>query len=458
MQVSELAAEARTLPPVRKHLSLRALAKTTRNQLAGMPREVFRDKLVHTQALGRHRYYVMDPDLIQEVLVRRSGIMRRTGEMRRSLVPLLGEGLLTAEEGDWRWQRRALAPGFQHNRLQAMLPTMIAAAERTRDRWLASAGSRLRMTHEMMHTTFDIIVETMLSGEAAVDVARFERSIFDYARPLGWVLVLALTGAPSWMPFPGRRRQRDAVRYLRATAAGILAERRRASSQRDDLVALLLSAVDTQDGRTMTDEEIVDNLLTFVIAGHETTSLGLTWTLHLLTRHPEVMAKLVAEIDAVTGGAALRAEHVAQLTYTRAVFSEAMRLYPPAPMISRQVAEEFELGGYRIEAGSNLVVPIFAVHRHKLLWDEPKRFDPERFGAEAAAARSRYAYMPFGAGPRVCIGNSFAMLEGVAVLGVLLGRLRLRDVSAVLPTPVMKVTLRPWPDLEMIAEDRAKGA
>jgi cytochrome P450 len=199
----------------------------------------------------------------------------------------------------------------------------------------------------------------------------------------------------------------------------------------------------------MTDEEMIDNLLTFVTAGHETTSLGLAWTFYLLTRHPAVEARLLAEIDTVTGGGPVQPAHIAQLAYTRQVFSEAMRLYPPAPMVSRLVSEAFVLGGVQIPAGSLLVVPIYALHRHADLWPDPERFDPDRFSPEATAGRSRYAYMPFGAGPRVCIGNGFAMLEAVAILAVLLGRIRLRDVSHHSPTPVMKVTLRPSPDPEL---------
>ena len=444
----------RDLPPVRRRLTIGQFARITRNQLESLPPETFRERIVHTRVFGRDRYHVMDPDLIGEALVRRADIMRRAPEMRRALVPLLGEGLLTAEDSNWRWQRRAVAAGFQPARLADMVPTMIAAAERTRDRWLAGGDAPLAVAHEMMRTTFDIIVETMFDGGVGLDVARVARSITDYAHPLGWVLAYTLARLPDWTPYPGRARAREATTYLRGTLARILAERRARPSTRADLVAMLLGAVDPQDGRTMSDEEIIDNLLTFVTAGHETTSLGLAWTFHLLAHHPEVEARLFAELDAVCPGGTVTPEAMPRLTYTRQVFSEAMRLYPPAPMISRFVAEDMELGGVRIPAGAMLVVPIYAVHHHALLWQEPERFDPDRFAPDVAAARSRYAYMPFGAGPRVCIGNGFAVQEAVAILAVLLARLRLRDVATAPSTPVMKVTLRPSPDLAMRAEAR----
>ncbi len=212
---------------------------------------------------------------------------------------------------------------------------------------------------------------------------------------------------------------------------------------------MLLEARDPETGRMMTDTEIVDNLLTFITAGHETTALGLAWTFHLLSKNRETERKILEEIDTVTAGEPVAAEHIAGLTYTRQVFSEAMRLYPPAPVITRTALEDFRLGGHDIPAGTVLYVPIYAVHRHSALWDEPERFDPSRFEPEKAKARHRYAYMPFGAGPRICIGNAFAMMEAVAILAVLLQGLHLENRSTATAAPLMRVTLRPESRLTM---------
>lgn len=199
----------------------------------------------------------------------------------------------------------------------------------------------------------------------------------------------------------------------------------------------------------MSDEEIIDNLLTFITAGHETTALGLAWTFHLLSQNREIERKLVEEIEAITGGEPVSAEHIANLTYTRQVFSEAMRLYPPAPVITRTALQDFRLGEHDIAAGTVLYVPIYAVHRHAALWDEPERFDPSRFEPEKVKARHRYAYMPFGAGPRVCIGNAFAMMEAVAILAVLLQTVHLENRTTAAAEPLMRVTLRPQDRLMM---------
>ena len=234
-----------------------------------------------------------------------------------------------------------------------------------------------------------------------------------------------------------------------------MSEHRRTGAGRPDLLTLLEGAADPQTGRALQDEQLVDNLLTFIAAGHETTAVGLAWTLHLLAAHPQVEARACEEIDRVTGGEEVAPEHLEAMPYLAQVFSEAMRLYPPAPLISRAPREATELGGAALAAGETLVIPIYALHRSTRLWDEPERFDPDRFGPERSAGRHRFAFMPFGGGPHVCIGTGFAMQEAVAVLAVLLQRLRLRPLRPTAPPrAVMRVTLRPSPELLMRAEPR----
>ncbi len=442
-----------------RRLDLRTLRAVVRNPLDALPPEVFDAPLVEGVGGSPKRWYLLDPELIQEVLVRRADRFPKTPENRRVLGPALGEGLLTAEGAHWRWQRRAAAPAFQPGKLAALAPAMLSAARETRDRWLARPGGPVRVNHEMMRTTFDIILATMLSGPGdggadggGGDPARFEAAINDSLAPVGWALASAILGLPTWTPYPGKARATRAVAYLRGEAARIAAERRRGGGGREDLLTLLQAGADPETGRAMSDAEIADNLLTFISAGHETTALGLAWTLHLLAGAPQVEARLLAEIDAVTGGAEVAPEHLPRLDYARQVFNEAMRLYPPAPLISRQPMEDCELGPVTLKAGELVIIPIYALHRHRRLWDDPERFDPERFAPEAVAARHRFAFMPFGGGPRVCIGNAFALQEAVAVLAVLLQRLRVRAVDATTPRAVMRITLRPAPELVMIAK------
>ena len=423
--------------------TIAVLTALLREPLSALPPEAFEAPLVEERVAGRRRLHVLDPALIQEALVRHADDLVKTDDIRRVLGPALGEGLLTAEGAHWRWQRRGVAPAFAPARRGAFLPAMLAAAEAAAARWAALGdGATVDIGHETTVTTFDIIVSTMLSGGAGLDVGRVERSVVDYLAPTGWVFALGLLGLPSWTPHPGRRRAAAARDFFRRAMREAVA-RRRAAPEGDDLVSLLIGSADPETGRRMGDDELADNIATFMAAGHETTANGLAWTFHLLSRHPEVEARLVAEVRRVAGDGPLAPEHVERLSYTRAVFDEAMRLYPPAPLIARRAVRPFALGPARIEADTVLVVPIYALHRHRALWDAPERFDPDRFSPERARTRHRYAFMPFGAGPRVCIGSGFATLEATAILAVLLRRFRLEAVDPRDPPPTMRVTLRP---------------
>jgi cytochrome P450 len=243
----------------------------------------------------------------------------------------------------------------------------------------------------------------------------------------------------------------------------ILARRRAAGLEGDDLLARLARAQDPETGEPMSEKQLVDNLLTFLAAGHETTAKALTWSLYLLARAPQWQERMLAEIDEVVGTGAVGAEHIERLPVTRAVLKEAMRLYPPAPIISRRAAEDVELGGQTIRAGTFIVVPIYAVHRHRQLWEDPDRFDPERFTPEREAKYARTQFMPFGFGPRTCIGGAFAMMEATALLATLVRRVCFEWDGVHAPEPVSRVTLRPkggmplkvWPRDSMAAITRA---
>jgi cytochrome P450 len=431
------------------------LIRIIRNPLEALPSAAFHAPLTHTEFLGRQRFHVMDPALIQETLVGNADALAKGPELRRSLGPALGEGLLTANGGHWKWQRQSAAPIFRHERLLTYLPAMLEAAAATRDRWLAlPRGGEIDIGHEMMHTTFDIIVETMLSGHGNIDVPRVERAITHYLEATGWLFAMSLLNLPDWTPYPHRRRAQRASRFLRDTIGGIAAARRSAGSETGDLIDMLRSAADPETGRTMTDDEITDNLLTFIAAGHETTALGMVWTFDLLSRQPRYADRILEEIETVTGGAPLAPEHIGALTYTRQVFQEVMRLFPPAPIIARVTTRPFTIGGRPVPVGSMVYVPIYALHRHTALWERPEEFDPERFAPEPSKARHRYAYLPFGGGPRICIGSGFAMLEGVAILAVLLRGVKLSSLAKDPPQPRMRLTLRPAAPLMMRVEPR----
>jgi cytochrome P450 len=435
--------------PLTRQSTLGALVAIVRNPLDALPPSIFMEPVVFSKTARELKVYLADPVLIHEALVKNSDALGKGDQVRRALGPALGQGLLTADGPHWKWQRQSVAGAFRHDKLLELQPTMIEAAARTRDRWVGMGQGAIDVGHEMMRTTFDIIVETMMSGGHGIDVDRVEKGISDFLRPTGWSFALGLVHAPEWVPYPGRRKAKAAAEFLRSSLLSVIEERRKSADDRRDLVNMLLSALDPESGRTMSDAEIVDNLMTFITAGHETTALGLAWTFDLLARHPDVESKVLDEINAVTEGRPVTSNDVSQLVYTRQVFSEAMRLYPPAPIITRTALQDFQLGEYLIPAGTVLIVPIYAVHHHASLWSDPEVFNPDRFSPENAKTRHRYAYMPFGAGPRVCIGNAFAVMEAVAILAVILQRVRLTPTEPRPPKPIMKVTLRPTQALSM---------
>ncbi len=430
------------------------IAATIRNPIEALPPEVYDSGMVRSTVFGTTLVHVMDPNLVQTLLVTEADSLGKSAAIRRALQPALGQGLLTSDGAHWRWQRRAAAGSFRPDSIADFIPAMICSARRCCDR-LRSVDTSVDIGREMVRTTFDIIAETMLSGRDAIDADRVAVGAADYLRQTGWSLALSMLHAPAWMPYPGKVRGSRAADYLRRSVVGVVAERRRTGGVRHDLVDRLLGAVDPDTGSRMSDIDITDNLLTFVAAGHETTALGLAWTLDLLSRHPQARESVEAEIDQVTRGEPIEPRHVDRLLLTRQAFQEGMRLYPPAPLISRVARRSVRLGRDIFEAGTRFVVPIYAIHRHRALWPEPERFDPGRFSPERVAVRHRCAFMPFGAGPRICIGAGFATTEAVVIMASVLQRFRLESTSQHPPQARMEITLRPAAPLTMSAVPRA---
>jgi cytochrome P450 len=262
-----------------------------------------------------------------------------------------------------------------------------------------------------------------------------------------------MAGAPAWLPRPGMLSGARAIVMLRSAVAAMLRERRdieaRTGSSPDDLMHRLMKAHDPESGQSMNDAQLVDNLLTFYLAGHETTARALTWTLYLLARSPQWSAALEQEIGQVTGGGPVESTHIERLVLVQQVIKESMRLYPPVPMLSRQCVAPTRLDGLDIVPGATVVMPIYAMHRHARRWEDPDAFDPARFAPEREAKIPRYQYLPFGAGPRICIGMAFAMLEATAMLATLLQKARFAPVPGRDPHPVARVTLLPGGGLSL---------
>ena len=448
----------RITPPEGTLGTFNLLRTVIKNPMEIWPVSVYREPLVRWTVFGRDMIFVMAPDLVHEALVEKADAFDKGELMRRALKPILGEAILTADGARWRWQRRAAAPIFRQEMVLGYVPVMVAAAARTAQRLLAGAGTQVNMSHEMMRTTFDVILETIFSGHASLDVVGIEEAITRYVESIGWITALALLRAPRGTPYPGYLKARRAGEYLKRVLAEVVTAQRASPVQATNLASQLMAATDPDSGRAMNDVDLRDNLLTFITAGHETTAVALTWTLYLLSLHPHVEERVVAEISSVVGAGAVGSEHIDKLAYTRQVFLESMRLYPPGAVLARAPTRDVQLGTEMIAQGTPVYIPIYTIHRHAALWSNPDAFDPDRFAPDAVKARHRYAYLPFGAGPRICIGASFALTEAVAVLATLLKSVRMRLVPGYVPQIKLRATLRPAAGMPMIVERRAVAA
>ena len=442
-------------PPARP-LGLRGLPLTFRNYIETIPRSAYEQGVTDLGRTRRDIILVAEPDLIGEILVGKADAVLRDPVTRRAFAPAIGaKSIFLAEDADWRWQRRAVAPIFRHEMLMSFVPIFSAMAQRQVERWRTNGGTQqVDAAAAMTRTTFDIIVDALLGGTANLDAESYSRALSQSFNTIPWQIIYVLFSLPDWLPYPGRRRAYRARDFLRQDLLRIVAARRAAPSTHGDLLDLLLAARDPETGRGMSDQEAVNNLLTFIIAGHETTAVALSWTLWLLAKDQESQQRVFEEVVAVAADAPIAAPHIEQLSFCRQVIQEAMRLYPPAPGIGREAKTAFELGGRPIKAGTRIHIPVFALHRNVRLWERPNAFDPDRFAAEPVKARSRYAYLPFGGGPRICIGAGFAMLEAAAILATLVRAFRFAPVAGHKPQPVARVTLRPAGGMPLLVTDR----
>ena len=392
-----------------------------RNPLSALPEAIYEESIVFYGKAATPIVWVADPSMVKAVMLDKRLIFQKPPSIRRVLGGLLGRGILIADGDDWKWQRQASAPMFRHQDLQGFVPTIVQAAQRRMDLWAREPQAIVRpIDHETREITFDVIAATLLPSGEGLLAPSVDKAMGKFQNATAWTMVYSMLKLPEWMPRPGKSSKKLGERLMRESVRKMLAERRAMTNPPDDLMQRLINAKDPESGQTMSDELLIDNLLTFYLAGHETTAKALAWTLYLLARAPEWEARLVEEIERVTGGGPIEAKHIDQLVLTTQVIKESMRLYPPAPQTSRMTMEDTELGGHPIKAGTQVIVPIYAIQRHKKLWTDPDLFDPDRFAPDKESKISRYQYMPFGAGPRICIGMAFAMMEAVALLATML--------------------------------------
>jgi len=391
-----------------------------------------------------HVYFLNSPELIESVLVTNQQNFRKDRVIQNSRW-FLGQGLLTSEGGEWLRQRRLSQPAFHRERLALYARIINGCAEEMLDSW--KDGENRDVHQEMMQLTLRVVAKVLFS----VDVKNESKEV---AAALN-LLMKHSSGArmllPPWvryLPLPFLIRVRRAVRQLDEVVYRIIRERRRSENDNGDLLSMLMSARD-EDGSRMTDRQLRDEVMTFLLAGHETTALSLSWAWFLLSENPEAENKLHHELARVLDGKNPSFEDLPRLCYTEAVVKESVRLYPPAWSLARTAAEDFEIGGYLVPAGSNVVMSQWIMHRDPRFFPSPEQFDPGRWFEEHTQRLPRFAYFPFGGGPRYCVGASFAMMEATLLLAAIAQRFRLRMVPGHKVVPVPSITLRPKYGIKM---------
>jgi len=387
---------------------------------------------------------VSHPEGVRHVLTENAANYEKGALQRRVLGPLLADGLLLTEGDVWRRARRILAPLFTPARTRVMAQRMAEVCRARVEGWRLEGRARvLNIDSEMSGLTFDILSATLFSDELDGDAKGFEAALNRYLSIGARISPLDVINAPPWIPRLGRLASGDSARFFEQRVSHLVKARRArieaGDAAPDDLLIALLSARDEDDGAMLSDREVAANILTFILAGHETTARTLGWTLHLISRSPEVAARLKTEADALDISDPKWAE---ALPWTRAVIEEAMRLFPPAPTLARRSLGPDVIGGQAIGEGTTVIISPWVLHRHELLWDEPNAFRPERFLPENRKSIDRYAYIPFSAGPRVCIGAAFAMQEAMIALAAILAAADVEVVTTVEPRPTHQITLR----------------
>ena len=393
-------------------------------------------------------YYVSHPDYIEEVLVNQARKFIK-GRILRANKGLFGNGLLTSEGDFWLRQRRLAQPAFHRARIAAYGETMVRFTERLIAGW--RDGETRDIHAEMMRLTLQIVAKTLFDAEVDGDAQQVGHALEAIMEFNSDFRRLILT--PSWLPTLRNLRAALAIRRLNKIIYRIIDRRRAAGGDPGDLLSMLLHAQD-EDGSRMTDRQLRDEVITLFLAGHETTALALSWTWWLLAQNPQAEAKLHGELDAVLAGRSPTLEDLPKLRYTDHVISESMRLYPPAWGMARVAIEDAEIGGYRIPKGSGVSLSQWVVHRDSRWFEAPEEFHPERWEGDLLKRLPRFAYFPFGGGPRKCIGNTFALMEAALLLATIAQKFRVRLVPNQQVEPVASITLRPRHGIRVTLEAR----
>jgi len=436
----------RSLPGPRGHWLLGVLPHV-RKDILGFFDDCHREfgDAAYFRAGNRRSMLLSHPADIETVLVTENRRFIKNYALQ-FLRPLLGNGLVLNEGNAWLRQRRLVQPAFSKQRVESYAPAMVECTERLLAGWQPGQVRNLHM--EMVELTMSIAGRTLLGidvGEQFAEVTRcMEAVMHDFLSRFGSALPI-----PFWMPTPKNLKLRRTIRRLDGILQTLISERRASSAGRDDFLSLLLAARDEEDGSGLTDRQARDEVMTMFLAGHETTANALAWTWQLLGQHPEVQEQARGEVRSVLGGRPPTAADIPRLPLVEAILKESMRLFPPAYVVGRRPIEDITIGGHFIPAGMNVLMCPWIVHRDERWFDRARAFDPARWLDGRTQGLPKYAYFPFGGGPRVCIGNGFAMFEGTLILAMIVQRFRM-DLLNPLPARIQPaITLRPGEPIEM---------
>ncbi|MEF3076270.1 cytochrome P450 [Methylobacter sp. Wu1] len=398
--------------------------------------------LVSFRLATRQLYLFSHPQLVEQALVKQSHNFVKMYNPKKptGLSLILGQGLLTSQGDLWRRQRRLMQPVFQRASLTPMIPQMVTAGNNLLHRWQQLGdGAHVNLADEMMQLALEVITQTMFSTSVLDKVGDIASALDTGLKYAAKTISNPLT-PPLFIPTPANRAFKQATGVLDNIIYSMINQRRSQSIEQRDLLSMLLNVRDDDTGNSMSDLQIRDEVITIFTAGHETTANVLTWTLYLLARHPDVLAKLKAELHDQLQDNTPDAESLQQLVYTRAVLSEAMRIRPPAGILIRKISQDTEIDGYALKADSLAIFSIYNIHHHPDYWQQPEQFDPERF---LTADKRKFAYMPFGTGERVCIGNHFALLESQLLLSMIVQHYDVELLNNDEIEIEMAVTIRP---------------
>lgn len=444
-----------TIQPPQEVLGLLASLRAVRqNALNIIPEIAFQQPIV-TGKTGISRWHmVQGPEGLKRVFLDNVENYPKSEVVLRMLRPAVGDSLFTSEGKQWRWQRSAIAPVFTARNVVSLAPLMTETATRTVDRLDQQSGPT-EILREMLSATFDVICEVALSGHDHFDSEAYGAAITQYFMTIGRTSLLDFLDTPAWIPRPAELFGSGAVRTMHRMVINAIESRKKeiatASSGRrnEDLLDYMMKAEDKETGRRMSPKDLLHNLQFFIVAGHETTAIALSWALYLCAHDQAVQQKAREEATSILCGRSAGAEDIKKAPLTEQILLETMRLYPPVGFLARKARARDQLYDRDVLKGDTVILNLYGLHRHEELWQNPAAFDPTHFAPEKMQERHRFQYVPFGGGPRICVGANFAMMQAQIILMTLLSKFKFTPAGGPPPEPVMQMTIRPEPGITL---------